>query len=204
MVSNLVFCKKVTLKEELEIFLKDGDSQSSIPFWVWLLENSQSPISLPGKIDLFNHDCLHVLFGLGKSPEEEAVVLGITFGSEPKFNRFHMHIFKFFSRFIYPGVFKFNKHHLKILDGAYIYTRNQKLPNFSQIEFRQKSYQNTSLDTLRKLLKIKLEEVKNLKIVDRQQSQKSNAIKHCLGLTYVSSTGYSKADSIVSQSMTQE
>jgi hypothetical protein len=181
MVGNLMFCKQVTLKEELEIFLEDGDPQSSIPFWIWLLENPQSPISLPGKIDLFNHDCLHVLFGLGKSPEDEAVILGITFGGEPKFNRFHLLIFKFFSRFIYPGVFKFNKHHLKILDQAYLYARNQKFPNFSQIEFRQKIYQNTSLDTLRKLLKIKLEEVKNLKILDRQQSQKSNAIEDCEG-----------------------
>jgi hypothetical protein len=181
MVGNLMFCKQVTLKEELEIFLEDGDPQSSIPFWIWLLENPQSPISLPGKIDLFNHDCLHVLFGLEKSPEDEAVVLGLTLGSEPKFNRFHMLIFKFFSRFIYPGVFKFNKHDLKILDQAYLYARNQKLPNFSLIEFRQKIYQNASLDILRKLLKIKLEEVKNLKILDRQQSQKSNAIEDCEG-----------------------
>jgi hypothetical protein len=167
MVNILISPKKVILKKQLEIFLEDGDKQSDIPFWVWLLENPQSPISLPGKIDLFNHDCLHVILALDKSAEEEAVVLGITFGGEPKCNWFHLLIFKFFARFIYPDVFKFNKHHLQILDQAYLYARNQQLPNFSKIEFRQQSYQKAPLETLRKSLKIKLEEVKNLKFLSQ-------------------------------------
>ncbi|MGV0028486.1 hypothetical protein ACFE35_26145 [Phormidesmis priestleyi ANT.L61.2] len=35
------------------------DSQPDTPFIIWLLEHPNSPIALPGKIDLYGHDCLH-------------------------------------------------------------------------------------------------------------------------------------------------
>lgn len=35
------------------------DSQADTPSMIWLLEHPHSLIALPGKIDLYRHDCLH-------------------------------------------------------------------------------------------------------------------------------------------------
>lgn len=61
--------------EELEVLtLHDayltlaGDPPSKIPFFVWLFENPRSPLALPGKIDLYQHDCLHLLLKKDSTP----------------------------------------------------------------------------------------------------------------------------------------
>ena len=59
-----------------------GDPPSSIPFLLWLLENPDSPIALPGKIDLYRHDCLHLLLDRGFSLYDEAFVVGFTMGND--------------------------------------------------------------------------------------------------------------------------
>lgn len=48
------------------------DGQSDIPLIIRLLENPASPIALPGKITLHNHDCLHIILGVGVSSTDEA------------------------------------------------------------------------------------------------------------------------------------
>ncbi len=45
-----------TLKEALQEFRLD--KKEDIPWIIKLLENPLSPLALPGKISLFNHDCL--------------------------------------------------------------------------------------------------------------------------------------------------
>jgi hypothetical protein len=52
-----------TLKDAYETL--EGDPPSKIPFIVWLLENPKSPLALPGCIDLYNHDCIHLLLKQG-------------------------------------------------------------------------------------------------------------------------------------------
>ncbi len=77
-----VFRSMNTNPQTLEAAIREinGDPASSIPFLVWLLENLASPIALPGKIDLYCHDCLHVLLNKGFSLEDEAFVVGFTMG----------------------------------------------------------------------------------------------------------------------------
>jgi hypothetical protein len=38
-----------------------GYCQADVPWQIWLFENPDSPIALPGAITLFNQDCLHIL-----------------------------------------------------------------------------------------------------------------------------------------------
>ena len=49
-----------------------------IPFVIWLLENPNSLLTLPGKISLRHHDYLHVLLDRGISPQNEAFLIGFT------------------------------------------------------------------------------------------------------------------------------
>ena len=72
----------LTLKDSLQSF--KGDEQSDIPFIVRLLENPESIVPLPGQINLYNHDCLHILLDRGISLLDEAFVVGFTMGSDLK------------------------------------------------------------------------------------------------------------------------
>ena len=55
--------------------------QSKIHWLVWLLENPNSPVSLTGAIDLYNHDIIHILLDRGMEVKDEAMVSGFTMGN---------------------------------------------------------------------------------------------------------------------------
>jgi hypothetical protein len=57
-----------------------GVMPTSIPWIVRFFENPSSPWSLLGAINLFRHDCMHILLGRGLNSEDEAFVLGFTMG----------------------------------------------------------------------------------------------------------------------------
>lgn len=154
MVTQFIKLEHMTLKEALHIFQQGGDQQLDIPLRIRLLENSASPIALPGKIDLFNHDCLHILFERGKSSEDEAIILGVTFGSHPRFNNFHLAVFNYASRFLYPYPYRFTQKHLKVLKLAFSYAKQRKFPNFSQINFRSIDFQKMTIASLRQIMGI--------------------------------------------------
>ena len=136
----------------------NGDEQSDIPFMVWLLENPDSIFPLPGKINLYNHDCLHILLDRGISLLDEAFVVGFTMGSDLKTNRFHLAVFKILSNLLYPKQYKFNHKQFKLFKIAFDYGRKLKVKNINQIDF--KAYENKTVGEMRKLLGIDLEEVK--------------------------------------------
>ncbi len=62
------------------------DRQEDIHWIVKTFENPKSPIALPGKISLHNHDCIHIILGKGITPEDEAFVIGFTMAMIPKLN----------------------------------------------------------------------------------------------------------------------
>ncbi len=138
------------------------DKQSDIPWIVRLLENPSSPIALPGKISLANHDCIHVILARGTTSQDEAFVIGFTMGSDVKTNWFHLGIFKFFSRFLYPKKFQFNREHFKVFDLGFAYGRKSGIiKNINQIDFEL--YQSKEIAELRKLFGIRLEELRELR-----------------------------------------
>lgn len=136
----------------------NGDEQSDIPFIVWFLENPDSIFPLPGKINLYNHDCLHILLDRGISLLDEAFVVGFTMGSDVKTNRFHLAVFKILSSSFYPQPYKFNQKQFQLFDIAFNYGRRLKVKNLNQIDFKE--YENKTVGQLRKLFGINLEEVK--------------------------------------------
>ena len=71
------------LKDAIESFKKFDTYKepSSIHWFVWLIENPKSPISLTGAIDLYNHDIIHILLGRGMDVKDEALVIGFTMGN---------------------------------------------------------------------------------------------------------------------------
>ena len=145
-----------TLKSCLQSI--NGDEQTDIPFMVWLLENPESIFPLPGKINLYNHDCLHILLDRGISLLDEAFVVGFTMGSDRSTNRFHLAVFEILSNLLYPKQYKFDRQQFELLKIAFDYGRRLKVKNINQIDF--KAYENKTVGEMRNLLGIDLKEVR--------------------------------------------
>ena len=80
---------------------------STIHWFVWLLENPKSPISLTGAIDLYNHDIIHILLDRGMLNRDEAMVIGFTMGNSETTSSWVRWLFEFCARYLYPESYRF-------------------------------------------------------------------------------------------------
>ena len=101
---------------------------STIHWFVWLLENPKSPISLTGAIDLYNHDIIHILLDRGMLNRDEAMVIGFTMGNSETTNSRVRWLFEFCARYLYPVSYRFNEYDLLEFERgfAYGYTRSRR------------------------------------------------------------------------------
>jgi hypothetical protein len=150
--------QQCTLHEALRNL--DGDTPSIIPLLVRLLENPASPIALPGKIDLYGHDCLHVLLKRGFSLYDEAFVVGFTMGNDVRTNWIHLVIFKFCSSLLYPKAYRFNQLHLEVFNLGFSYGRSITIKNLNQVDFSL--YRKLSIEALRNRFGIDLKPLQSL------------------------------------------
>ncbi len=93
-----------------------GYSQSDINWLVRALENPKSPFALTGAIDLFGHDCVHVLLGRGLLAQDEAFVIGFTMGTSKRLSSWQRNFFKFATQHLYPKEYRFDDNDLKVFD----------------------------------------------------------------------------------------
>ena len=112
---------------------------SSIHWFVWLLENPKSPISLTGAIDLYNHDIIHILLGRGMDVRDEAVVIGFTMGNSEYTNSFVKWLFTFCARCLYPSGYKFSESDMKEYNRGYSYglTRRKRNIHLEQFDIEE-------------------------------------------------------------------
>jgi hypothetical protein len=84
--------------------------QDEIPFAIQLVENPKYDVGLfAGNVDLFTHDCIHILLGRGLLLKDEAFVIGYTMGSTKKLSRIRKNLFLFCSKYLYPEGYKFTE-----------------------------------------------------------------------------------------------
>lgn len=122
------------------------DSQADIPWIVRLLENPQSPIALPGKISLYNHDCLHLLLDRSTTIEDEAFVIGFTMGNDPNTKPWMVRLFKFVSSHWYPKQYRFALHNWQDYNCGFAWGKSLGF-QFNKIDFQ--IYQNWKIKDLR-------------------------------------------------------
>tara|TARA_Y100000593_G_C4319346_1_gene342852 strand:+ start:105 stop:725 length:621 start_codon:yes stop_codon:yes gene_type:complete len=86
-------------------------SQDDIPLIIRLVENPCYRTSkiFTGAVDLFAHDCIHILLGRGVLPKDEAFVIGYTMGSSKKMKRWRRNLFMFISKYLYPKEYAFGE-----------------------------------------------------------------------------------------------
>ena len=124
-----------------------GDSPAKIPFIVWLFENPKSFFALPGKIDLYRHDCLHLLLKQGFDAKGEAYVLGFTMGNDPKTRWFHVLVFKAIAFFLYPDPYRLSRK--DFIDFDLGVRHGQKVCTCGLNQFDFSVWQSLSLKELR-------------------------------------------------------
>lgn len=132
--------------------LLGGDRPDSIPFIVWLLENPDSPLALPGEIHLREHDYLHLLLGRGFSADDEAYVIGFTMGNALATKRWHIWLYKVISVLMYPPQFRFTAANLQKFDLGFVSGRKLSVKNLNKLDFT--NYHNWEIWQLREGLKI--------------------------------------------------
>lgn len=109
-----------------------GDPPQDIPFLVWLLENPDSPCSLPGNISLKNHDRLHCILNQGFSSENEAYVVGFSMGNDVRANWIHLITIKIAAFLFYPKKYRFKYVDMKAFDRGVQLGRSTEIKNLNQ------------------------------------------------------------------------
>jgi hypothetical protein len=125
-----------------------GDQPGQIPWLVRLFENPASPLPFPAKIDLYAHDCLHVLFSRGMSLEDEAFVVGFTLGNDDRTQSWHVALFKFVSSHLYPAPYRFRKEDWPAFDWGVRCGRAAPIRNMNRLNFQY--YQGQPVSLLRR------------------------------------------------------
>ena len=109
--------------------------QSSIHWFVWLLENPNSTISLTGAIDLENHDLIHILLNRGMDIMDEAMVIGFTMGNSTETSSLVKWLFEFCARYLYPDGYRFNDDDIVEFNRGYAYGYTRPKRNIHLEEF---------------------------------------------------------------------
>lgn len=124
-----------------------GDDASVVPWYVRLLENPASPVALPGAIDLFGHDCIHIVLGRGTLPQDEAFVLGTTMGTVPALQRWQQKLFGFAAQNFYRGPWRLSASDRLLFDMAVEFARHQRIKPLNEVPWRE--LKNERLGTIR-------------------------------------------------------
>ncbi len=158
---------KITLKEALKEF--SIDKPKDIPWLIRLLENPASPMALPGNISLLGHDCLHLLLDRKVDSSDEAFVIGFTMGNDRDTKPWHIKIFKFFSRYLYPRPYQLSTQDFYSFDLGFKYGRQLK-PKIKDTDFIR--YHHFTLEFLRGVLGIQLDYLVQLKVQENEYRSK--------------------------------
>jgi hypothetical protein len=131
-----------------------GDLASAIPRIVWLLENPKSPIALPGAIDLYGHDCMHLLLKQGFSSAHEAYVVGFTMGNSRQLRPIHLWILRFAARYLYPSPYRMSAEEIEIFNVGVKMGRSAPIRDLCDLDFH--SFNDIPIAQLRQQLGLKM------------------------------------------------
>ncbi|HEU5074183.1 MAG TPA: hypothetical protein VFU02_08420 [Polyangiaceae bacterium] len=112
-----------------------GDAATDVPWYVRLLENPKSPVALAGAVDLFTHDCIHLVLGRGLLPQDEAFVLGFTMGTSAWCPGWHARLLGACARYLYRGSYRFSALDQEVFHYAVAAGRTSQVLPLSDIDF---------------------------------------------------------------------
>ena len=162
--------KRWTLERALETMGGWKLEQEDVPLIIKLTENPNYLTArlLGGAVDLFTHDCIHILLGRGILVKDEAFVIGYTMGSSKKMSRLRRNLFMFICKHFYPEGYKFGEEERYVFNSAVLL--GQKCPiDLSEVNFDTKEMRSTTLNKLRNELGL-----------DEKQISRYYSLERCL------------------------
>jgi len=133
--------EKITLKDALKKLKKCSSPPSDIPFIIRLVENPNLKLPLfrvfNGAVDLYAHDCIHLILGRGLLPKDEAFVIGFTMGSTKKMFKLEKFLYHFVTEYLYPHPFKFTHKEHMVFDIASSIADVSKCERLDKIDFKK-------------------------------------------------------------------
>tara|TARA_Y100001949_G_scaffold176310_1_gene188942 strand:- start:2258 stop:2704 length:447 start_codon:yes stop_codon:yes gene_type:complete len=94
---------------------------TEIHWFVWLIENPKSPVSLTGAVDLHNHDIIHILLDRDMDVRDEAMVIGFTMGNSEMTSSWVRWLFEFCAKYLYPKGYRFDEKDLLEYERGFAY-----------------------------------------------------------------------------------
>tara|TARA_Y100001938_G_scaffold32408_1_gene44259 strand:- start:1805 stop:2386 length:582 start_codon:yes stop_codon:yes gene_type:complete len=124
-----------------------------VPLIIKLTENPKYFTSklFTGAVDLFTHDCIHVVLGRGLLPKDEAFVIGYTMGSGKKMSRWRRNLFLWVCKRLYPEGYKFTEEERYIFYSG-VMAGSRCSTDLTKVKFNKLT--NFSVDYIRELLGI--------------------------------------------------
>jgi len=112
--------------------------QEDVPLVVKLTENPNYFTSklFTGAVDLYSHDCIHVLLGRGLLAKDEAFVIGYTMGSGKKMSRWRRNLFLWVTKYLYPEGYKFTEEERYIFYSG-VMAGSQCPTDLSSVNFKE-------------------------------------------------------------------
>ena len=128
-------------------------NQTEVPLVIKLVENPKYFTSklFTGAVDLFSHDCIHILLGRGLLPKDEAFVIGYTMGSGKKMSRWRRNLFLWVTKNLYPEGYKFTESERYVFYSG-VMAGSRSGSDLSKVNFVK--LKNMRIGYLRKLLGI--------------------------------------------------
>ena len=160
------------LTQALDEMVKWKIRAKDVPLIIRLVENPDYRTSklFTGAVDLFTHDCIHILLGRGILPKDEAFVIGYTMGSSKKMSRWRRNLFMFCAKYLYPSEYRFGEEerfvfNVGVMLGSLCET------DLSKVKFNRISEDNISL--IRKKLKVNTKLLRHYYAVEKNCFPKS-------------------------------
>jgi hypothetical protein len=147
--------------------------QSDVPLIIKLTENPNYATArwLGGPVDLFTHDCIHILLGRGMLLKDEAFVIGFTMGSIDKMSKIREKLFLFITRYLYPEGYKFYKEEAQVFKSAVEAAIRMNCADLTKVDFEK--FMNLQLKTVRRKLKINKKYLKLAYAIEKAAYEKS-------------------------------
>ncbi|MEO5714414.1 MAG: hypothetical protein ABIT37_13080 [Luteolibacter sp.] len=112
----------VTLREGMARLMAIGNPQSEVPWIVRIMENPAfdvPPLSMfHRRVNLEQHDCIHLLLGSGTTLMDEAFTIGFTMGSTKRMSRSAQELFGKVAGRLYPKAHRFPAAAVRVFHDA--------------------------------------------------------------------------------------
>jgi hypothetical protein len=171
-------CDHISLREGLASLAELGAPAEDIPFIVRLLENPEGLSSLPGSVDLHQHDCIHLILGRGLLPKDEAFIIGFTMGSTKRLSNWEEALFTWVSHHIYPETYRFSKEDLEVFKDAVHLAQISHCQAFDRIDFDQ--YLDAPLKDIRNILGLEVELIQAYYTLEKNRYPRSKESQRLL------------------------